>query len=180
MYHLRNSYRLPLLNPFITHYAFHSGAFSPPPPPAASPPVFFEFKLPFCISVWASVVFYTLLPDYRLRFINVWQVWYKLGVHPRSLLTCSWGVVMLVVQCSQKCSAVTSKHRQEGWLSWGCQWSKVYHFVSNPFLIVGKESIQHLIYMMCMAHLCLLACILCTHVLEVVISFFNRRPRVVF
>ena len=26
----------------------------PPPPPAASPPVFFEFKLPFCVSVWAS------------------------------------------------------------------------------------------------------------------------------
>lgn len=55
MYHLRNSYRLPLLHPFITHYAFHRGAFSPSPPPAASPQVFFKFKLPFCISVWASV-----------------------------------------------------------------------------------------------------------------------------
>lgn len=133
---------------------------------------FSNSSCPFVFLFGLLWMFYTLLQDYRLRFINVWQAWYKLGVHPRSLLTCSWGVVMLVVQCSQKCSAVTSKDSQEGWLSWGCQWSKVYHFVSNPFLIVGKESIPHLIYMMCMAHLCLLACILCTHVLEVVNSFF--------
>lgn len=131
------------------------------PPPAESPPAFSNSSCPFVFLFRALWMFYTLLPDYRLRLINVWQVWYKLGVHPRSLLTCSWGVVMLVVQgASGKAVAVISKDSPKGWISWSCHQRKVYHFVSNPFLIKGKDTMNHVIYAMCVAPPCLL--VFCT------------------